>query len=143
MTSIATDSTPLRGALVLDATASGVMGALLLLAAGRLEPLLGLPSSLLRAVGFMLIPFAAFLLWLAPRATRLRAVVRSVVGGNVLWVVASILLLVSDRVDPTPLGTVFVALQAGAVAVFAFLENRAAARGHSPTAPVGSVASPR
>ena len=66
MTSIATDSTPLRGALVLDAIASGVMGVLLLLAAGPLEPLLGLPGSLLRAVGLLLIPFAGFLLWQRP-----------------------------------------------------------------------------
>jgi hypothetical protein len=128
MTSIATDSMPLRGPLLLDAIASGAMGVLLLLAASPLESLLGLPGSLLRAVGLLLIPFAAFLLWLAPRARGLRVVVRSVVGANVLWVLASILLLVSGRAEMTPLGTAFVALQAAAVAVFAFLEYRAADR---------------
>jgi len=128
MTSVANDSTQLRRALLLDAMASGAMGVLLLLGAGPLEPLLGLPGSLLRGVGLLLIPFAALLVWLAPRASALRGAVRAVVVGNVLWIVASILLLVSGEVAPTGLGTFFVALQAAAVAVFAYLEHRAAGR---------------
>ena len=128
MTSIANDSTAIRRALLVDATASGGMGLVLLVAAGVLEPLLGLPTALLWGVGVFLIPFAAFLVWLAPRASALRSVVRLVVAGNVLWIVASIGLLVSGRVDPTPLGTGFVSLQAVAVAVFAYLEHRAASR---------------
>jgi uncharacterized membrane protein len=52
--------------------------------------------------------------------------VRLVAAGNVLWVIASALLLVSGRVHPTPSGTGFVLLQAAVVVVFAYLENRAA-----------------
>ena len=70
------------------------------------------------------VPFAAFLVWLAPRASERQGVVRLIVAGNLLWVVASILLLVSGSVDLTPFGTAFVVLQAVVVAVFAYLEDQ-------------------
>jgi len=124
MTSVA-NSTSLRRVLLLDATACGSMGMLFLLAAGPLESLLGLPAALLRGVGLFLIPLTGFLVWLAPRASERQAVVRLVAAGNTLWVVASVLLLVSGRVNPTPFGTAFVVLQALLVAVFAYLEHRA------------------
>jgi hypothetical protein len=133
MTSIPTGSSSLRRIFLLDASASGAMGLIFLLAAAPLERLLGLPSSLLRAVGLVLIPFALFLVWLAPRASALRVVVRSVVAANVLWVVASLLLLGIGPVDPTPVGTMFVIVQAVAVVGFAYLESRAGlARAESP-----------
>jgi hypothetical protein len=90
-------------------------------------------------VGVLLIPFAGFLVWLAPRASDLRGIVRSVVVGNVLWVVASVLLLVSGRVAPTTFGTVFVVLQAAVVAVFAYLEHRAAVRDDAGHVTAGAV----
>jgi hypothetical protein len=131
MTSVA-NSTFLRRALLVDATASGAMGVLFLVAAGPLASLLGLPANLLRWVGILLIPFAAFLVWLAPRAADRRVIVRLVAAGNVLWVVASALLLVSGRFHATPFGTGFVLLQAAVVAVFAYLENRAAGTHRPP-----------
>ncbi len=121
-------TSPLRRVLLVDAFASGPVGLLLLLDATALESLFGLPASLLRGVGLVLIPFAAFLLWIAPQASALRTIVRMIVGANALWVVASVLLLVSGLVDPTPLGTAFVALQAVVVAVLALVEHRALVR---------------
>ena len=126
--SIATESTAIRRALLIDATASGLTGFLLLAGAGKLEPLLGLPVDLMRAVGIFLIPFAAFLAWLAPRALESRSLVWTTVIGNVLWVLASVLLLESGWVAPTTLGIAFVVAQAAAVALFAYLEYRAVAR---------------
>ena len=123
MTSVA-KSTSVPRVLLLDAVTSGGMGVLFLLASGPLESLLGLPAALLRGVGLFLVPFAGFLVWLAPRAGALQQVVRLVAVGNVLWIVASVLLLASGRVDPTPFGTAFVVLQAAVVAVFAYLENQ-------------------
>jgi len=125
MTSVANHATPLRRALLVDAAASGTMGLVMLLAASPLESLFGLPTSLLRPVGLFLIPFAAFLVWLAQRADSLRGLVRAVVVGNILWVLASVLLLVSGLVTPTAIGTLFVLAQAAAVVVFAALEYRA------------------
>jgi hypothetical protein len=118
----------LRGALLLDAAASGAMGVLLVLAAAPLAPLLGLPAALLRGAGIVLLPYAGLLAWLAPCSGAARGAVQLVIGANALWVVASLLLLVSGRVTPTPFGTLFVLLQAAAVAVFALLEYRGLAR---------------
>ena len=123
-----TESTAIRRALLIDATASGLTGFLLLAGAGQLEPLLGLPISLMRSVGVFLIPFAAFLAWLAQRALESRSLVWTTIVGNVSWVLASVLLLESGWVAPTMLGIAFVAGQAAAVALFAYLEYRAVAR---------------
>ena len=129
-------SLTLRNVLVLDAVASGGMGALLLLAAGPLAPVLGLPAGLLRGAAVVLVPFAALLLWLAPRAAKLPAVVRTIVAGNVAWVIASLALPLvgGDAVKLTTLGELFVLLQAVAVAVFAYLEHRALGREHTSAA---------
>ncbi len=114
----------LRRALLLDAAASGGMGILLLVAAGALERVFGLPVNLVRAVGVFLVPFAALLLWVATRRHALPGITRLIVVGNVLWVVASVLLLVSGLVKPTLLGEIFVLGQAAAVMLFAYLEYR-------------------
>jgi len=112
----------LRRALLLDAAASGAMGVLFLLAAGSLAGLLGLPVALLRYVGAFLILFAAALLWIATRSNAPAAVIRVIVVGNVLWVAASVFLLVSGFVSPTPLGEAVILAQAVVVLVFAYLE---------------------
>ena len=113
---------PLQRALVLDAIASGTMGILLLLTAGPLQHLLGLPVSLLRWTSVVLIPFAGLLVWVVTRDHAPREAVATIIGGNVLWVVASVLLLASGWVAPTWLGALFVLLQAAVVGVFAYLE---------------------
>jgi len=114
----------LRRVLLLDAAASGGMGVLLLVAADSLGSLLGLPLNLVRSVGVFLVPFGVFLVWVATRRYALPAITRAIVIGNVLWVIASVWLLVSGLVKPTLLGEVFVLAQAAAVVVFAFLEYR-------------------
>ena len=125
-------STALRRALLLDAAASGAMGAILLLAAGPLEPLLGLPAGLLRWAAAVLVPFTALLIWVAGRARAPRGIVRAIVVGNALWTVGSVLLLASGRVTPTGLGVLFVLAQAAAVAAFAYLEYRGLHRASVP-----------
>ncbi|MGQ0639777.1 MAG: hypothetical protein ACT4P6_03255 [Gemmatimonadaceae bacterium] len=115
----------LKRALLLDATASGGMGLLLVLAAGSLERLLGLPRDLLSYVGLFLLPFAGLLLWVATRRTPATSLVAAIVVGNVLWVAASVALLLSDLVNPTVLGEAFVIAQAAAVTLFAYLEYAA------------------
>ncbi|HKA56992.1 MAG TPA: hypothetical protein VKD28_00095 [Gemmatimonadales bacterium] len=112
----------LRRALLLDATASGSMGALFALLSRPLSALLGLPAGLLHWVGLFLIPFAAFLVWLARRPLVPPSLVYSVIIGNVLWVVGSAAIIPTGMVSPSPLGTVVVLAQAVAVVVFASLE---------------------
>ena len=123
----------LRRALLLDATASGAMGVLLLLAAGPLEPLLGLPAGLLRWAAVVLVPFAAFLIWVAGRADERRGLVRMIIAANLLWAAGSVLLLVSGWVAPTRLGVLFVLAQAAAVVGFVYLEYAALRRARAGT----------
>jgi hypothetical protein len=112
----------LRNALLADAAVSGAAGALMLFAGGFLAGLLDLPESLLRWAGGMLIPFVALLLLIAQRQMVARATVSAVIVLNILWVVASVFVLVGGLASPNMLGYVYVIAQAAAVALFAELQ---------------------
>jgi hypothetical protein len=118
-------SPALARALRIDAAASGAMGLLLAVDAPSLQTIFGLPGSLLRAVGVFLLPFAAVLLLLAPRAARALGLIRLIIAGNLLWIAASLVLIVATSATITLLGEAFVLGQAAAVAVFVYLEVRA------------------
>ena len=110
----------LRRVLTLDALTSAVMGAVLLLA--PLSSLLGVQPSLLKWAGLSLLPFAAFVGWLASREMPPRLGVWAVILINALWVIDSFALLATDWSGLTLLGRGFVIVQAVAVAVLAELE---------------------
>lgn len=112
----------LRQVLVTDGVVTGATAILLAAAAGPLGDLLGLPVTLLRVAGVALIPYAAFVLWLGLRATTSRTLVGLVIAANLLWVVASVILLLGGWVDPTTLGIAFTLVQAAVVAAFADLQ---------------------
>jgi hypothetical protein len=109
----------LRQALLADATTSGAFGLLMLLAAGPLSHLLGLPEMLLRSAGAILLPFVALLAWLGLRERMHKALIWAVILGNTLWIVDSLLLLVSGWVSPTGAGYAFVIAQALVVLMYA------------------------
>ena len=92
--------------------------------AGLLEGLLGLPVVLMREAGLILVPFVAFVAWWAgtTRASVSRGAVAAIIAVNVLWVVASICLLIGNWVAPTMLGYAFVIAQAAAVGLFGELQ---------------------
>lgn len=113
----------LRRALLLDAVASGAMGAAMALAAAPLGDRFDLPTALLRGAGIALVPFAALLASLGSRARVAGPAVQAVVAVNLLWVAGSLLLLVAGWVEPTALGVAFVVAQALAVAAFAGLQE--------------------
>lgn len=115
-------STFLRRVLMLDAVASGAMALLLVLAAGPLTELLGLPQALMRIAGAVLLPYSAFVAWLAMREAPSRPLVWAVVAANALWAVDSVLILLLGWIAPTTLGILFVAGQAMIVLVFAELQ---------------------
>ena len=115
-------STFLRRVLFADAATCAAAGLLMLFGAGLLEQGLGLPQELSRYAGVGLLPFAAFLVYLATRANLSQPVLWAVIVLNVLWAVDSILLLVSGWIEPTGFGYAFVIFQAFGVAMFACLE---------------------
>jgi hypothetical protein len=112
----------LRYALLADALASGATGLLMIVGADLLEGLLGLPTALMREAGLVLVPYVAFVAWIGTRETISRPAVQAIIAMNALWVVGSVLLLVSGYVSPTVLGYAFVIAQAVVVGVFAELQ---------------------
>ena len=112
----------LRRALLVDAAASGLTGALMLAGAGMLTDLLGLPAALLRGAGLVLVPYVAFVAIVAARARISAAAVWAVIACNAVWTVASVALVIDGFVTPTALGSVFVIGQAVAVAALGVLQ---------------------
>jgi hypothetical protein len=114
--------TNLRFALLADAAASGATGLMLIAGAGLLDGLLGLPVALMREAGLLLVPYVAFVAYVGTRETISRLAVQATIAINLLWVAASIGLLMSGYVAPTVLGYAFVIFQAVVVGVFAELQ---------------------
>jgi hypothetical protein len=108
--------------MVADAVITGMTGIALFAAAGLLQELLGVPATLMRYTGLILIPFAAIVFyWSAPtRLSRSRA--WTVIALNIAWAAASVMLLLTDWIAPTTLGVAFVLFQAIIVAIFAELQ---------------------
>ena len=115
-------STFLRRALVLDAVASGATALLVIAAAGHIDGLLGLPAALLRGAGLVLVPYVAFVVFVATRARIEPAAVWVIIASNALWALASFAVLLSGRLAPTGLGIAFVAAQAIIVALLGELQ---------------------
>jgi len=116
----------LRAVYLLDATASGALGVLLLLAPAAALGWLGLPAWLTSGAGWALLPFAALVAVVATREPLPRPAAVLVVGVNVAWVIASA--LAAGLVAAPPLGTAFIIVQAAAVALFATLQAAALRR---------------
>lgn len=124
----------LRRVLLADAATGILTGMLLALDAGFLEPLLGLPATLLRDAGIVLLPLAAFVGYVGLRKELSRRLVWVVIAFNMLWVADSAVLLMSGWVAPTFLGKAFIIVQALAVALFAELEYFGLRRAAAPVA---------
>jgi hypothetical protein len=122
----------LRLVLRIDAVTCVLSGLASLLLANVLAAPLGLPAGLLQVSGAILLGFAGLIAFAASRVPALRWPVWLVVIGNAVWALDSVLLLVSDSVQPSALGTSYVIAQALAVVVLAELEytglRRTAAR---------------
>lgn len=115
----ATQPNRLRQVLLADVVVTGAAALLLALAAGPLGDRFDLSVTLLRAAGIALIPWTVFVLYVATRSVIPRAGVWTIATGNLAWTIASLMLIVSDAVDPSATGIVFVVVQAAIVSVFA------------------------
>jgi hypothetical protein len=121
MTSIRASSL-LRRVLVVDAVTSGAMGVAMIAFAELFASLLQLPVELVSEAGIVLLPFAAFVGFVASRPQPTRIAVWIIIALNAVWVVDSIMLLFSGWVAPNGLGYAVVIAQAAAVLVLADLE---------------------
>lgn len=107
--------------LLTDAVVTGVTALQLLIAADWLQPLLQLPTGLLRGAGLVLVPFVVFVFELSRRRPPAPHAVSAVIAINVAWVFASVWVVVGGVFQPGVMGIVFVLLQAMVVALFAGL----------------------
>lgn len=115
-------ATFLRRVLAVDAIGCVAMGAAMIAGASFAAPLLGVAATLLEGAGLALLPFAAFVGWLASRETPPAAGVWAVILINALWVIDSLLVAAGTWAPPTTLGSVLIVGQALAVATLAELE---------------------
>jgi len=122
----------LRRVLALDAVSSGGMGLALITFAPLLGSWLNLPTELLRQSGIVLLPFAAFVGYLASREQPSRVATWVVVALNAVWTIDSVLLLMSDWIAPNALGYAFVIGQAVIVGIFAELQFIGLRRANKP-----------
>lgn len=112
----------LRLALKLDAAASATIGVGSLLLYRTFDEWFGTPAALSLPIGIFLVGYATGLVVLATRRQLNPLAVWVVVGGNLAWVLASVVLVLADPVELTGLGVAFVLAQAAAVALFADLQ---------------------
>ena len=112
----------LRWVLVADAATCMATGLLMMFGSSLLAQFSGLPLGLLRYAGVSLLPFAAFLVYLASRESLSPTGVWTVIVLNALWTADSFLLFATGWVTPTQLGYALVSGQALGVGVFAGLE---------------------
>jgi hypothetical protein len=115
-------SSLLRRVLAVDAVFSGASGIAMIAFADLFANLLQLPVELISEAGIVLLPFAAFVGFVASRSEPARFAVWSVIALNVVWVVDSIVLLFTVGVAPNALGYGVVIAQAAGVLVLADLE---------------------
>ncbi|QWP75665.1 hypothetical protein J5226_18930 [Lysobacter sp. K5869] len=122
---IAADRNPthfLRRVVQADLAVSGAAGALQLLAAGPLERLTAIDAGLLRGSGLVLMGWIAFLGWALSRPAITAPLARTMIGVNIAWVAASVLVWLEGAIAPNALGVAYLLAQAAVVAVFAELQ---------------------
>ena len=114
----------LRRVLLVDAITCAVAGLLLTIDAPLLAGWFNLSSALLRPIGIALLPYSAFLAYIATRQALPRTAVWAVITINILWILDSIVLLLGTWATPNALGICFIIVQAVAVAGLALLEYK-------------------
>ena len=114
------DGRLLRFALTLDGVVTGAMGVAFLAGAALLDSPLGLPASLIAAVGAFLAVYGALVLRLASRPVR--GAVIAVIAANAVWALDTLLALALDWHEPTTAGQLVIAVQTVGCAAFAALQ---------------------
>ncbi|RJL33181.1 hypothetical protein [Bailinhaonella thermotolerans] len=113
----------LRRVLLLDAILTGASALMWVGLTGFLHDLTGLPEGLLRGAGLVLLPYVAFLAYIATRPEVPRKGAWAAVIINALWTVDSVIVLVAGWAgDLNALGVGYVLFIAAVVLGFAELQ---------------------
>ena len=109
--------------LKVDAAVSLVAGLVFVLGAGLLASATSLPEGLLLFAGCVFLAVGAFLAVISAPSRLQRRAVMLVVVVSAVWVLASLGVMISDRIVPNALGHALILLQAAVVGCFATLEH--------------------
>lgn len=113
----------LRQALRGNGIFSAVSGFVLVMAARPLATFMGLDWPLaLTITGLILLPYAAILFWATSKAEIDHRLAKTAVVLDILWVIGSVLLLLTDWLNLSVAGNWTIALLAEAVLIFAILQ---------------------
>lgn len=123
----------LRRVFAVDAILTGAVALAMCLASGPLAAFTGLPAALLLGAGLVLIPFVAWVAWLARHPHPSPLACWAVVAINTLWEVDCLALLASGWVSPNAFGVAFVLIHAATAGVFAVLGALALVRAPAAT----------
>ena len=116
--------TRLRTLIRWDVAMTLPVGLAMALLAAPLAAVTGLPEMLLRSVVLALLPYVAWLLWLARRPAVPRGTAWTMVAINALYAIECVLLPLLGWIAPNALGWAFLLLQAVVVGSFALLGTR-------------------
>ncbi|MFI1784898.1 hypothetical protein [Streptomyces rubiginosohelvolus] len=111
-----------RLALKLDAVATGLNGIAYLALATVLDSFFGVPTAVQYPVGAFLLLYAVGVLAIGTRKEISRTGLMAVIVANLLWVVLSLVVVVSGALSPTGVGAVWIVLQSLTVGGFAVLQ---------------------
>jgi hypothetical protein len=112
----------LRRVLAVDSIGTAAMALCTVIFARPLSELLGIPVQLLTGMGLALLPFTAWVGWLARQTNPPRKQVWLLIASNDVWIVASLLVAFSGWLPLTTLGVEFVVAQALLTVVITTLE---------------------
>ncbi|MEV7893455.1 hypothetical protein [Streptomyces cyaneofuscatus] len=108
--------------LKLDAVATGLNGLAYLALATVLDSFFGVTTAVQYPVGAFLLLYALGVLAIGTRKEINRTGLTAVIVANVLWVVLSLVVLISGVLSPTGVGAVWIVLQSLSVGGFAALQ---------------------
>lgn len=111
-----------RMTLKLDAVATGLNGLAYLALATVLDSFFGVTTAVQYPVGAFLLLYALGVLAIGTRKEINRTGLTAVIVANVLWVVLSLVVLISGVLSPTGVGAVWIVLQSLSVGGFAALQ---------------------
>ena len=112
----------LRRVLAIDSIGTGLLALAAVIAASPLSDVTGIPVQWLAGLGLALLPFAAWVGWLARQSNPPRKLVWLLIVANDVWIAASLLVVFGDLLPLTALGIEFVVAQALLTLVIATLE---------------------
>lgn len=124
----------LKNTLIIDAITCTALFVLCVFATATVAALLGLPAGVVTVAGWIGLPSALLMLFVARQPVPSKGLANLIAVGNLGWVAASFAVLAVFAGQMTPLGIVVVVVQAIGVLVFAIYEAKGAAALPRPVA---------